>query len=139
MTRAGLSREQVYLTNAVKHFKWEPRGKRRLHKTPGQREIEACSYWLERELHTVRPAVIVALGATALTALLRGKVSLSDHLDAPFGVQGGWGIATYHPSFALRQQADADREKVLAEISNALIRARELAESATPTATKQQQ
>ncbi|MFM0666524.1 UdgX family uracil-DNA binding protein [Paraburkholderia sediminicola] len=139
ITRAGLSRDQVYLTNAVKHFKWEPRGKRRLHKTPGQREIEACSYWLERELHTVRPAVIVALGATALTALLRGKVSLRDHLDAPFRVEGGWGIATYHPSFALRQQNDADRDKVLAEISNALIRARELAESDTLTATKPQQ
>ncbi|RKR45325.1 UdgX family uracil-DNA binding protein [Paraburkholderia sp. BL17N1] len=139
ITRAGLSREQVYLTNAVKHFKWEPRGKRRLHKTPGQREIEACSYWLESELHAVRPAVIVALGATALTALLRGKVSLKDYLDAPFNVDGGWGIATYHPSFALRQQTDADRDKILAEISNALIRARELAESATPTATKEQQ
>lgn len=139
ITRAGLSREQVYLTNAVKHFKWEPRGKRRLHKTPGQREIEACSYWLERELHAVRPAVIVTLGATALTALLRGKVSLKNYLDAPFNVDGGWGIATYHPSFALRQQTDADRDKILAEISNALIRARELAESATPTTTKEQQ
>jgi DNA polymerase len=138
ITRAGLSRDQIYLTNAVKHFKWEPRGKRRLHKTPGQREIEACSYWLERELRTVRPAVIVALGATALTALLRGKVSLRDHLDAPFKVEGGWGIATYHPSFALRQQNDADRDKVLADISKALIRARELAESATPTGTKEQ-
>ncbi|MFM0000624.1 UdgX family uracil-DNA binding protein [Paraburkholderia dipogonis] len=138
ITRAGLSRDLVYLTNAVKHFKWEPRGKRRLHKTPGQREIEACSYWLERELRTVRPAVIVALGATALTALLRGKVSLRDHLDAPFKVEGGWGIATYHPSFALRQQNDADRDKVLADISKALIRARELAESATPAGTKEQ-
>ena len=139
IARAGMSREQVYLTNAVKHFKWEPRGKRRLHKTPGQREIEACSYWLERELHTVRPTVIVALGATALTALLRGKVGLRDRLGAPFRVAGGWGIATYHPSFALRQQSDSDRGKVLAEISNALSRARELAGSATPTATRQQQ
>jgi DNA polymerase len=138
ITRAGLSREQVYLTNAVKHFKWEPRGKRRLHKTPGQREIEACSYWLEQELRAVRPAVIVALGATALTALLRGKVSLRDHLDAPFRMEDGWGIATYHPSFALRQQSDAERDRVLAEIGNALIRARELADSVTPPATKQQ-
>ncbi len=128
--RAGLSRERLYLTNAVKHFKWELRGKRRLHKTPGQREVEACSYWLERELDTVRPAVIVALGATALNALLREKASLRDYVDAPFEVPGGWGIATYHPSFALRQPNEAAREKVLAEISNALERARELADSA---------
>ena len=87
----------------------------------------------------MRPAVIVALGATALTALLRGKVSLRDYVDAPFRVEGGWRIATYRPSFALRQQNDADCDKVLAEISNALIRARELAESATPAATKRQQ
>jgi uracil-DNA glycosylase len=126
--RAGLSRKQIYLTNAVKHFKWELRGKRRLHKTPGQREVEACSYWLERELNAVRPAVIVALGATALNALLRQKVSLRDYVDVPFETESGWGIATYHPSFALRQANDAARDKVLAEISHALGRARELAE-----------
>jgi DNA polymerase len=129
MTRAGLTREQVYLTNAVKHFKWEPRGKRRLHKTPGQREVEACSYWLERELESVRPAVIVTLGATALVALLREKASLRDYIDEPFELDRGWGIATYHPSFALRQQNDAARDKVLAAISDALGHARELAES----------
>jgi DNA polymerase len=130
LARAGLAREQVYLTNAVKHFKWEPRGKRRLHKTPAQREVEACSYWLERELESVRPVVIVTLGATALTALLREKASLRDFTDAPFELDGGWGIATYHPSFALRQHNDAARDKVLADISDALGRARKLAESA---------
>ncbi|QQC64462.1 UdgX family uracil-DNA binding protein [Paraburkholderia ginsengisoli] len=129
MTRAGLAREQVYLTNAVKHFKWEPRGKRRLHKTPAQREVQACSYWLERELERVRPTVIVTLGATALAALLREKANLRDYFDAPFELDSGWGIATYHPSFALRQQDDAARDKVLAAISDALGRARELAES----------
>jgi DNA polymerase len=130
--RAGLSRDRLYLTNAVKHFKWELRGKRRLHKTPAQREIEACSYWLERELHTVRPAVIVTLGATALNALLREKVSLRDHVDAPFEVEGGWGIATYHPSFALRQSDEAARDEILTKIVNALVRARQLAEAALP-------
>jgi DNA polymerase len=134
--RAGLAREQVYLTNAVKHFKWEPRGKRRLHRTPGQREVEACSYWLERELESVRPAVIVTLGATALTALLREKVNLRDYIGAPFELDGGWGIATYHPSFALRQQDEAARDKVLAEISDALGRARELAEAVRPATGK---
>lgn len=130
--RAGLSRERLYLTNAVKHFKWELRGKRRLHKTPGQREVEACSYWLERELETVRPTVIVTLGATALSALLREKASLRDYIDKPFEMAGSVGIATYHPSFALRQPTDAARDKILAEISNALEQARELAESALP-------
>ncbi|WP_345810779.1 UdgX family uracil-DNA binding protein [Paraburkholderia sp. PREW-6R] len=134
--RAGLSREQVYMTNAVKHFKWEPRGKRRLHKTAGQREIEACSYWLERELQTVRPAVIVALGATALTALLHKKVSLRDYAGAPFEVEGGWAIATYHPSFALRQQDLASRDRIADEIADALAQARELADKEAPSGTK---
>jgi probable DNA metabolism protein len=129
ITRAGLSRTQLYLTNAVKHFKWEPRGKRRLHKTAAQREVEACSYWLERELQTVRPRVIVVLGATALNALLRERASLHDYMGAPFELEGGWAIATYHPSFALRQQDDAARDKVLTAISKALVEARELAAS----------
>ncbi|RAS38948.1 UdgX family uracil-DNA binding protein [Paraburkholderia bryophila] len=128
IARAGLLRAQLYLTNAVKHFKWEPRGKRRLHKTPGQQEIAACGYWLERELLAVRPAVIVALGATALNALLQRKVSLKDYTGAPFEAAGGWAIATWHPSFALRQQSDASRDKVLDEIGNALMRARRLAD-----------
>ncbi len=128
--RAGLSRDQLYLTNAVKHFKWEPRGKRRLHKTPAQREVEACLHWLERELDTVRPAVIVALGATALSALLRRKVGLHDYLDAPFEIHGAWAVATYHPSFALRQQDEQARGEVLDAITGALVRARERVEVA---------
>src|SRR6202012_296446 len=66
---AGVARNEVYVTNAVKHFKWTPRGKRRMHKTPAQREIDACEYWLERELSSVKPQVIVTLGATALKAM----------------------------------------------------------------------
>lgn len=66
---AGLDRRGVYATNAVKHFKYELRGKRRIHKTPTQREVEACEYWLERELQQVQPRVIVTLGATALRAV----------------------------------------------------------------------
>ena len=126
--RAGLIRKDLYLTNAVKHFKWEPRGKRRLHKTPAQREVEACAHWLDQELQTVQPAVIVALGATALSALLQRKVTLRDYVDAPFQAAGRWVVATYHPSFALRQQDDAAREKVLDEISMALTRAQGLAD-----------
>jgi DNA polymerase len=75
---AGVDREHLYVTNAVKHFKWEPRGKRRLHKTPAQREIDACHQWLEREIKNIKPQVIVALGSTAAKALIgRGfKVSV---------------------------------------------------------------
>ena len=71
LAAAGLDRRQVYVTNAVKHFKWEPRGKRRLHKTPAQREIDACHQWLEQEIATVQPHVLVALGATAARILRR--------------------------------------------------------------------
>ena len=71
--QAGVERKGVYITNAVKHFKWEPRGKRRLHKTPAQKEIEACHYWLEKEIATRKPKVIVAMGATALKFRVRRR------------------------------------------------------------------
>ncbi|HZZ11665.1 MAG TPA: UdgX family uracil-DNA binding protein [Paraburkholderia sp.] len=132
IARAGLERAQLYLTNAVKHFKWEPRGKRRLHKTAGQREVQACAHWLEKELNTVKPAAIVALGATALSALLQKKVSLQQYAGVPFETESGWVVATYHPSFALRQQDGLAREKILAEISAALTQARKLAQSGPP-------
>ena len=67
---AGVEREHLYVTNAVKHFKWQARGKRRLHKTPAQREIDACHQWLEQEVQAVKPHVIVALGATAAKAII---------------------------------------------------------------------
>jgi len=100
---AGIDRDATYVTNAVKHFKWEPRGKRRLHKTPAQREIDACRQWLEREIGTVRPAVIVCLGATAAKSLLgpafritrqRGKVQRREGLPDL--------VPTFHPSYLLR-------------------------------------
>jgi DNA polymerase len=125
--RAGLRREHLYLTNAVKHFKWTLRGKRRLHKTAAQQEIDACGYWLERELERVKPAVVVTLGTTALTALLHEKVSLRDWIDRPIDVDGMQVIVTYHPSFALRQENDEARERVLDAIASALARARGLA------------
>ena len=100
---AGIDRRATYVTNAVKHFKWEPRGKRRLHKTPAQREIEACHQWLEGEIAAIQPALIVALGATAAKALLgtsfritqsRGQVQRREGLPDV--------IATFHPSYLLR-------------------------------------
>ncbi|MDR5733647.1 UdgX family uracil-DNA binding protein [Caballeronia sp. LZ025] len=126
MRRAGVPREQVYLTNAVKHFKWEPRGKRRLHKTPAQQEVEACSYWLERELNDTDARVIVTLGATALTALLGKRATLREHVGrvVPFGDKVI--IATYHPSYALRQQDETAREKTVSDITDALAKAHAL-------------
>ena len=103
LAEAGIDRRRVYVTNAVKHFKWEPRGKRRLHKTPAQREIEACYQWLEGEVEAIRPRLIVALGATAAKVLLgprfritqsRGELQVREALPDV--------IATYHPSFLLR-------------------------------------
>src|SRR3990170_4938234 len=67
---AGVDRQHLYVTNAVKHFKWQLRGKRRLHKTPAQREIDACHQWLEREVESVQPQVIACLGATAARAVI---------------------------------------------------------------------
>ena len=103
MDAVGIERDRVYITNAVKHFKWEPRGKRRLHKTPAQREIEACYQWLQGEMDAIHPAIVVALGATAAKTLLgprfritqsRGQVQRREGLPDV--------IATYHPSFLLR-------------------------------------
>ncbi|SAK45206.1 phage SPO1 DNA polymerase-related protein [Caballeronia glebae] len=120
MQRAGVAREQVYLTNAVKHFKWEPRGKRRLHKTPAQQEVEACSYWLEQELHDVGAKVIVTLGATALAALLGRRATLSAHVGRVVPYLDKLVVATYHPSYALRQNDEAARERTVAAIVAAL-------------------
>jgi DNA polymerase len=104
LAAAGIDRAGVYVTNAVKHFKWEPRGKRRMHKTPAQREIDACMQWLEGEIAAVAPALIVCLGATAAKAILgpsfritksRGEVQHVEGLPAAV-------LATFHPSYLLR-------------------------------------
>lgn len=99
----GVPREDVYITNAVKHFKWEPRGKRRLHKTPAQREIEACLPWLEAELAAVEPRVVLCLGATAARAMMGGKVRVTERrgqaLHSPLGKEV---VVTVHPAYILR-------------------------------------
>ena len=110
LTEAGINRKQTYVTNVVKHFKWEPRGKRRIHKKPNSVEIKACRPWLEAEIALVKPQVIVALGATAAQALLgpqfrvtkeRGK--FLDSKLAPYL------MATVHPSSILRAPDDEAR------------------------------
>ena len=112
LEEAGIDRNKVYVTNAVKHFKWEPRGKRRLHKKPNSREIAACRPWLEAELRTVRPQLLVCLGATAAQAIFgpsfrvtreRGKVLSSDLAPKT--------LATVHPSSLLRQPDEESRRR----------------------------
>lgn len=102
---ACLDRKQLFITNAVKHFKWEPRGKRRLHKKPDMREIDACNVWLEGEIGAIKPSVIVALGASALRALTGAPLSVDaarrQHLAHPSGARI---LATYHPSAILRAE-----------------------------------
>ena len=114
---AGVDREHIYVTNAVKHFKWQLRGKRRLHKTPAQREIDACRQWLEGEIAAVKPAVIVALGATAARAVIGKdfKVSLmrGRFVDSPLAPHV---FATFHPSALLRLQDEAEKEGAFAQL-----------------------
>jgi uracil-DNA glycosylase family protein len=128
LDEAGIPVESVFMTNAVKHFFFEPRGKRRIHKTPMQRHIAACHAWLEGELARERPAVIVTLGATALAAVYGAKISITDArtrtLENPHGTPI---VATYHPSAALRAPDEAARAKLRATLIADLKRAARLA------------
>jgi DNA polymerase len=111
LAEAGVDREHLYVTNAVKHFKWELRGKRRLHKTPAQREIDACHQWLQGEIETVKPHVIVCLGSTAAKAVISKNFKVSvqrgQFVESPLAP---YVFATLHPSALLRVQEEEDRE-----------------------------
>lgn len=124
---AGIDRAAVYVTNAVKHFKWEPRGKRRLHAKPGAREIAACLPWLEAEIEAVQPQLLVCLGATAAQALLgrgfRVSVDRGRSLTSSLGVPA---LATVHPSAILRSPSDEDRARAMAGLVADLKRAAKL-------------
>ena len=102
LAEAGIERKDVYVTNAVKHFKFEPRGKKRLHKRPDRSEIEACRWWLKAEIALIRPGLIVALGATAARALSGKTVTIGKVRGAPFDLMGHTGFVTVHPSYLLR-------------------------------------
>jgi len=116
LAQAGLPREAVYVTNAVKHFKWEPRGKRRLHKTPAQQEIEACRQWLERELAVVKPALVVAMGGTAARAILGRAVTLTKLRGRIMPRENAPAVLlTVHPSYVLRVPPEA-REQAFREL-----------------------
>jgi DNA polymerase len=112
LAEVGLPRENCFVTNAVKHFKFEPRGKRRLHKKPDAGEIDACRWWLDQERDLLRPGLVVALGATAIRGVLgrsetvsrlRGRLIDLDP-EAQF-------LATIHPSFLLRLREEADKRR----------------------------
>jgi uracil-DNA glycosylase family protein len=127
LAAAGIERAQTYVTNVVKHFKWEPRGKRRLHKTPYVREVRACMPWLDAEIELVRPDVLVCLGATAAKALIgpafritqqRGELLASDRAPRV--------MATGHPSAVLRMPDAAAREAAMEALIRDLSKVREL-------------
>jgi DNA polymerase len=110
----------VYVPNAVKHFKWEPRGKIRLHKKPNSLEIAACRPWLDKEIAAVRPRMIVCLGATAAQALLGPQFRLTKHRGEVFITANGPVTATIHPSAILRMPEPAAKEAELAELASDL-------------------
>jgi uracil-DNA glycosylase len=111
LAEAGIDRSEAYVTNAVKHFKWRPQGKRRLHQTPRAGEIEACKPWLEAEVEAVHPGGLIAMGATAARALYGTKVKVTKDrgppLDSPLAPVAA---VTIHPSAILRLRDHDERE-----------------------------
>jgi uracil-DNA glycosylase len=131
LNEAGISRPDIYLTNAVKHFKWTERGKRRIHQRPNGTEIRACAYWLEAELGVVRPRLVVLLGAVAGEAVFGSRFRVGDHKgkveEATFGSWQGLVVSTIHPSAVLRVDDPEARERSFAGLVADLVTAREAA------------
>jgi uracil-DNA glycosylase family protein len=117
LDEAGINRSRVYLTNAVKHFRWTGRGKRRLHEKPNAAQVRACRPWLEAEVAAVRPALIVLLGATAAQAVMGPSFRVSKQhgvvLESPLGVRV---LATVHPSSILRATDSASRDAAMSSL-----------------------
>ena len=132
LERAGIDRSSVYVTNAVKHFKFEQRGKRRIHNKPDAGEIEACRWWIEHERELIRPQITVALGATAARSLLEKTVTISRVRGTPLeAAQGGELWVTVHPSFLLRipeeERKKEERALFVRDLKKIKARAEELA------------
>jgi uracil-DNA glycosylase family protein len=112
LAEAGIPREEAFVTNAVKHFKWEPRGKRRIHAKPTMGEVRACRPWLEAELALVKPQVIVCLGATAAQTMMGPKFKLTQERGRFFETPWApWLTATIHPSAILRMPDQIKRRE----------------------------
>ena len=131
LAEASLSRDDMYLTNAVKHFKWTERGKRRIHQRPSAPEIRACGYWLTAELEIVRPGLVVLLGAVAGQAMLGSRYRVGEHQGkAEEGSLGSWQglvVGTIHPSAVLRGPDQESRDRAYAGLVSDLVLARETA------------
>ncbi|GAA0652935.1 UdgX family uracil-DNA binding protein [Brevundimonas lenta] len=121
LEEARIDRDDVFVTNAVKHFKHEPRGKRRLHRTPATSEVRACRWWLDAERRLVKPKVIVTLGGTAALAVLGRPVAVTKERGEPIGLaDGARALLTVHPSYLLRIPEEAakaaERERFVADL-----------------------
>jgi DNA polymerase len=109
---AGIDRRDAYVTNVVKHFKWEPRGRRRLHRTPTTREVRACLPWLDAEIERIKPQVLVAMGATAARTLFGSGYSvMRDHGQLVEFDRAEFATSTIHPSAILRRTTENERRE----------------------------
>jgi DNA polymerase len=128
MDEAGVDRSDVYVTNAVKHFKFVLRGKRRLHQSPTAGEISACRWWLDQELGLIRPRATLMLGASAIRGVTGRAGAVGAMRGHPVPLPHGLGIASYHPSFILRQRdrdaAEQTRQALVADLRLAAQKAR---------------
>jgi DNA polymerase len=135
LDEAGIDRSGVYVTNAVKHFKWTDRGKRRIHQRPNGSEIRACGYWLEAELGAVRPRLVVLLGAVAGEAMFGSRYRVGEHKGkvekASFGAWNGLVVGTIHPSAVLRGPDRESRDRAYAGLVTDLVVARDADTRAT--------
>jgi DNA polymerase len=118
LAEAGIDRERVFVSNVVKHFKWRPSGKRRLHERPNAAEVRACRPWLDLELEIVRPDLLVCLGATAAQAIVGRGFRITEQRGEilPAVDHGPPVLATYHPSAILRARTSEDRERSMAAL-----------------------
>jgi uracil-DNA glycosylase len=129
LDEAGIDRADVYLTNAVKHFRWTERGKRRIHQRPNGTQIKACGFWLDAELKLVRPRLLVLLGAVAGEAVFGSRFRVGEHQgqveEASFGAWRGLVVSTIHPSAVLRGNDPETRDRSYAGLVGDLVTARE--------------
>ena len=131
LAEAGLGRDDLYVTNAVKHFKWTERGKRRIHQRPNGSEIRACRFWLDGELGAIRPRLVVLLGAVAGEAMFGSRYRVGEHKgkaeEASLGSWRGLVVGTIHPSAVLRGPDQEGRDRAYAGLVADLVVAREAA------------